>query len=160
MEEQQTILVTGHRGMAGSTIVGALGTNPKAKILTRSHFELDLTNQQAVREFFASEKIDEVYLAAAKVSGQQRVSDGLHPPEPGGPGELGSHPHLRGSKVAGSPQQLYRPARGFATTGLTATSSMAGWVESGSSTLRLFRFAAGNVVSSAVYLTASYSVCG
>jgi GDP-L-fucose synthase len=71
MEEQQTIFVAGHRGMVGSAIVRALGKNPETKILTRSHSELDLTNQQAVREFFASERIDQVYLAAAKVGGIQ-----------------------------------------------------------------------------------------
>lgn len=57
--------------MVGSAIVRSLGGNPRLRILIRSHAELDLTNQQAVTEFFSSEKIDQVYLAAAKVGGIQ-----------------------------------------------------------------------------------------
>jgi GDP-L-fucose synthase len=64
------IFVAGHRGMVGSAIVRQLNSQPEAvEIITRTHAELDLGNQQAVHEFFASNKIDEVYLAAAKVGG-------------------------------------------------------------------------------------------
>jgi GDP-L-fucose synthase len=51
--------------MVGSAIVRAL----QATVVTRTHAELDLTNQAAVQEFFQQEKPDQVYLAAAKVGG-------------------------------------------------------------------------------------------
>ena len=65
------IYVAGHRGMVGSAIVRqllALG-HPASHILTRTHAQLDLTDQAAVRGFFAQEKPDQVYLAAARVGG-------------------------------------------------------------------------------------------
>ena len=65
------IYVAGHRGMVGSAIVRQLlaaGHDPKS-IVTRTHAELDLTDQFAVRAFFNTEKPDQVYLAAAKVGG-------------------------------------------------------------------------------------------
>lgn len=65
------IYVAGHRGMVGSAIVRHLLANehPEEKIIGRTHAELDLTNQAAVRSFFEAEKPDQVYLAAAKVGG-------------------------------------------------------------------------------------------
>jgi GDP-L-fucose synthase len=63
------IYVAGHRGMVGSAIVRALGGQSDTQIITRTHAELDLTNQAAVKDFFQSEKPDQVYLAAAKVGG-------------------------------------------------------------------------------------------
>jgi GDP-L-fucose synthase len=65
------IYVAGHRGMVGGAIVRRLVAQgvPQASIVTRTHAELDLTNQAAVKEFFAQEKPDQVYLAAAKVGG-------------------------------------------------------------------------------------------
>jgi GDP-L-fucose synthase len=65
------IFVAGHRGMVGSAIVRTLLAQgvPQAQIVTRTHAELDLTNQAAVHAFFAEEKPDQVYLAAAKVGG-------------------------------------------------------------------------------------------
>ena len=65
------IFVAGHRGMVGSAIVRTLlaqGHDPQ-RIVTRTHAELDLTDQRAVNEFFAQEKPGQVYLAAAKVGG-------------------------------------------------------------------------------------------
>ena len=65
------IYVAGHRGMVGSAIVRnliAAGQDP-ARIIGRTHAELDLTDQSAVRNFFATEKPDQVYLAAARVGG-------------------------------------------------------------------------------------------
>ncbi|MCM0034249.1 MAG: GDP-L-fucose synthase [Burkholderiaceae bacterium] len=65
------IYVAGHRGMVGSAIVRNLiekGHDP-ARIIGRTHAELDLTDQTAVRQFFAIEKPDQVYLAAARVGG-------------------------------------------------------------------------------------------
>jgi GDP-L-fucose synthase len=65
------IYVAGHRGMVGAAIVRTLlaqGVAP-ANIITRTHAELDLCNQAAVQAFFAAEKPDQVYLAAAKVGG-------------------------------------------------------------------------------------------
>ena len=65
----QKIYVAGHRGMVGSAIVRNLQALGFSNIVTRSHAELDLTNQAAVQKFFAQEKPDQVYLAAAKVGG-------------------------------------------------------------------------------------------
>jgi len=71
MNLQPKIYVAGHRGMVGSAIVRQLlaAVHPAERIVTRTHAELDLTNQAAVSEFFASEKPNQVYLAAAKVGG-------------------------------------------------------------------------------------------
>ena len=63
------VFVAGHRGMVGSAIVRQLEARGDTSIITRSRAELDLTSQLAVADFFGSEKIDEVYLAAAKVGG-------------------------------------------------------------------------------------------
>ena len=65
----QKIYVAGHRGMVGSAIVRNLQAKGFKNILTRTHAELDLTNQAAVQTFFQTEKPDQVYLAAAKVGG-------------------------------------------------------------------------------------------
>lgn len=69
MSENPKIYVAGHRGMVGSAIVRALHERGQTDIVTRTHAELDLTNQAAVRTFFAEEKPDQVYLAAARVGG-------------------------------------------------------------------------------------------
>ena len=66
---QSKIYVAGHRGMVGSAIVRNLEAKGFTNIVTRSHAELDLTNQAAVKDFFETEKPDQVYLAAAKVGG-------------------------------------------------------------------------------------------
>ena len=63
------IFVAGHRGMVGSAIVRQLEDSGYTDIITRTRSELDLTNQQAVVDFFQNENIDKVYLAAAKVGG-------------------------------------------------------------------------------------------
>lgn len=63
------IYVAGHRGMVGAAIVRALGRRGQSDIITRTHAELDLTNQAEVRKFFESEKPSQVYLAAARVGG-------------------------------------------------------------------------------------------
>jgi GDP-L-fucose synthase len=63
------IYVAGHRGMVGSAIVRNLEAKGFTNIVTRTHAELDLTNQAAVQTFFETEKPDQVYLAAAKVGG-------------------------------------------------------------------------------------------
>ncbi|XDZ65377.1 GDP-L-fucose synthase family protein [Alphaproteobacteria bacterium LSUCC0684] len=63
------IFIAGHRGMVGSAILRKLALDPNVEIVTRNRNELDLTNQSAVDAFFANSKIDEVYLAAAKVGG-------------------------------------------------------------------------------------------
>lgn len=63
------IYVAGHRGMVGAAIVRTLQKKGYSNIIQRTHKELDLTNQQAVRDLFKNEKIDYVVLAAAKVGG-------------------------------------------------------------------------------------------
>ena len=69
MFNEARVFVAGHRGMVGSAILRCLAAKGHKNIVTRTHAELDLTQQQAVHDFFASEKIDQVYLAAAKVGG-------------------------------------------------------------------------------------------
>lgn len=63
------IFVAGHRGMVGSAIVRELQRQGYNNIVTRTHAELDLTRQEAVEAFFAAEKPEYVFLAAAKVGG-------------------------------------------------------------------------------------------
>ncbi len=65
----QTIYVAGHNGMVGSAIIRQLQKDQENTIIVASRAELDLVNQQAVNQFFANNKIDQVYLAAAKVGG-------------------------------------------------------------------------------------------
>ena len=69
MEKDSKIYVAGHRGMVGSAIVRELVRQGYNNILTRSHAELDLISQEAVNDFFAKEKPEYVFLAAAKVGG-------------------------------------------------------------------------------------------
>ena len=70
MEKNAKIYVAGHRGMVGSAIVRELQRQGYTNIITRTHKELDLTRQDAVEEFFAQEKPEYVFLAAAKVGGK------------------------------------------------------------------------------------------
>jgi len=63
------IYVAGHRGMVGSAILRLLQEDPNNNIITATRDELDLVNQRDVSQFFAVNKIDQVYLAAAKVGG-------------------------------------------------------------------------------------------
>ena len=69
MEKDSKIYVAGHRGMVGSAIVRALERQGYTNIITRTHAELDLIDQRAVNEFFAQERPEYVFLAAAKVGG-------------------------------------------------------------------------------------------
>tara|TARA_B110000211_G_scaffold227236_1_gene281812 strand:- start:3245 stop:4222 length:978 start_codon:yes stop_codon:yes gene_type:complete len=63
------VFVTGHRGMVGSAIIRQLSQHGTYEILTRTRNELDLMSQTDVANFFQKNKIDQVYLAAAKVGG-------------------------------------------------------------------------------------------
>jgi len=65
----QKIYIAGHRGMVGSAILRNLEAKGFTNILTKTHAELDLTNQAKVAVFFEQEKPEQVYLAAAKVGG-------------------------------------------------------------------------------------------
>ena len=69
MNKQSKIYIAGHRGMVGSAIARRLLKDGYNNIITRSSKELDLRNQQQVNNFFATEKPDYVFLAAAKVGG-------------------------------------------------------------------------------------------
>ena len=69
MDLNAKIFVAGHRGMVGSAIVRRLKQAGHTQVITRTRQELDLTNQQAVRDFMAAEKPAYVYIAAAKVGG-------------------------------------------------------------------------------------------
>jgi len=69
MGNRTRIYVAGHQGMVGSAIVRQLQARGGCEIVTRTHADLDLVNQADVQEFFRTERIDQVYLAAAKVGG-------------------------------------------------------------------------------------------
>jgi GDP-L-fucose synthase len=69
MEKSSKIYIAGHRGMVGSSILRALRTRGYTNLALRTSAELDLRNQQAVADFFAFEKPDYVFLAAARVGG-------------------------------------------------------------------------------------------
>jgi len=69
MDKSARIFLAGHRGMVGSALVRRLRTDGYSAILTRTHAELDLLDQAAVRRFFAAEAVDVVLLAAARVGG-------------------------------------------------------------------------------------------
>ncbi len=77
MEKNAKIYVAGHRGMVGSAIVRALKAQGYTNIITRTHAEVDLCEQAQVREFFATEKPEYVFLAAARVGGI--VANNTHP---------------------------------------------------------------------------------
>ncbi|MCW8923285.1 MAG: GDP-L-fucose synthase [Gammaproteobacteria bacterium] len=69
MTTESKIYIAGHRGMVGSAIIRQLQQRGITRLVTRTHAELDLTNQQQVRDFFTDEQPDYVILAAAKVGG-------------------------------------------------------------------------------------------
>ena len=69
MNKTDKIYIAGHRGLVGSAIVRNLEKKGYTNIIGRTHRELDLTSQQAAREFFEAERPDIVVLAAAKVGG-------------------------------------------------------------------------------------------
>jgi len=69
MTPHSRIYVAGHRGLVGAAICRALDQAGFTNILTKTHAQLDLTNQAAVQSFFADEQPDYVFLAAAKVGG-------------------------------------------------------------------------------------------
>jgi len=69
VDKDSRIYIAGHRGLVGSAIVRALKKQGFTNLITRTHKELDLVNQQAVGDFFKQEKPDFVILAAAKVGG-------------------------------------------------------------------------------------------
>ena len=69
MEKDAKIYVAGHKGMVGSAIVRSLRAQGYENIITRSHSELDLIRQNEVEDFFACERPEYVFLAAAKVGG-------------------------------------------------------------------------------------------
>ena len=69
MNKSDKIYIAGHRGLVGSAIVRNLEAKGYTNVIGRTHIELDLTNQQAVKAFFETERPDVVVLAAAKVGG-------------------------------------------------------------------------------------------
>ena len=71
MDKLAKIFVTGHRGMVGSALVRRLHAGGYTNLLTRTHAELDLTEQRAVHAFLAEQQPDYVFIAAAKVGGIQ-----------------------------------------------------------------------------------------
>lgn len=74
MDTNSLIYVAGHRGLVGSALLRALKARGHARVLTRTHTELDLTDARATDDFFAREKPTHVFLAAARVGGIQANS--------------------------------------------------------------------------------------
>lgn len=79
MNSDSKIYIAGHRGLAGSALVRQLSAKGYRNLITRTHAELDLTNQAAVHDFFAKEKPEYVFLAAARVGGI--VANNTYPAE-------------------------------------------------------------------------------
>ncbi len=71
MQRGSSVYVAGHKGLVGSALVRRLAAEDGLRVILRSRDELDLTNQQATAAFFASERPDYVFVAAAKVGGIQ-----------------------------------------------------------------------------------------
>ena len=69
MNKKSKIYVAGHRGLVGSALMRQLAAQGYTNVITRTHAELDLTNQEATRTFFEIERPEYVFLAAAKVGG-------------------------------------------------------------------------------------------
>jgi len=69
VEKNSKIYIAGHRGLVGGAIVRRLQAEGYSNLLTRTHAQLDLLDQQAVNDFFEKEKPEYVFLAAAKVGG-------------------------------------------------------------------------------------------
>lgn len=69
MQSSDKIYVAGHRGLVGSALMRRIEKGGYSNVVTRTHADLDLKDQRAVAEFFAQEKPDHVFLAAAKVGG-------------------------------------------------------------------------------------------
>ena len=77
MNLNSKIYVAGHRGMVGSAILRELKRQGYNNLITRTHFELDLARQSDVEKFFADEKPEYVFLAAAHVGGNERYKFSL-----------------------------------------------------------------------------------
>ena len=77
MQKDSKIYVAGHRGMVGSAIIRELRRQGYNNIITRTHSELNLCRQEDVERFFAEEKPEYVFLAAAKVGGIVANSEAL-----------------------------------------------------------------------------------
>ena len=77
MQKHDKIYVAGHRGLVGSAIMRRLERDGFDNIITRTHGELDLTNQEAVERFISGERPDFVFRAAAKVGGIQANKEAL-----------------------------------------------------------------------------------
>ncbi len=69
MGRDAPVYIAGHRGLVGSAVLRGLRADGYTNLITRTHAELDLTEQRAVREFFARQRPEYVFLAAAKVGG-------------------------------------------------------------------------------------------
>ena len=78
MDSNSKIFVAGHKGLVGSAIVRYLESNGHTNIITKTRNELDLTDTIAVKKFFAEEKPEYVYLAAAKVEAMMSMMSDSH----------------------------------------------------------------------------------
>ncbi len=81
LNQDTRIYVAGHRGLVGSAVVRALQFQGYTNLVLRTHRELDLTEQAAVRSFFERERPEAVIMAAARVGGiprQQHPSGAVH----------------------------------------------------------------------------------
>ena len=76
MQKDSKIYIAGHRGTAGSALVGVLEQRGFKNLITRTHQELDLSNQEAVEEFFKQEKPEYVFLCAVLPCGGECRAEG------------------------------------------------------------------------------------
>jgi GDP-L-fucose synthase len=79
MDRESKIYLAGHRGLVGSALKRKLKSEGYTNLIFRTHKELDLSNQQAVNEFFEQERPEYVFLAAAKVGGI--LANSIYPAE-------------------------------------------------------------------------------
>src|SRR5437763_4051492 len=79
MQNDSRIYVAGHRGLAGSAICRQLASRGCSNLIVRTHSEMDLANSSVVEKFYAQEKPEYVFIAAAKVGGI--LANDRHPAE-------------------------------------------------------------------------------
>jgi hypothetical protein len=118
MDKNARIYIAGHRGLVGSAIVRNLEAKGYTNLITRTHAELDLTDAAATDAFFAAEKPEYVFLAAAKVGGivaNNSYPGRIHPRQPGDPDQRDpQRVQARRDAAAVSGLELHLPEDGAA----------------------------------------------
>ena len=78
LEKSSKIYIAGHRGLVGSAIWNNLKARGYNNLIGRTHHELDLTNQQAVEDFFAEDKEEQTFFAGGKELSAKLIADAIH----------------------------------------------------------------------------------